>query len=374
MPVSTPENTLGEQARGLAERAKELHCLYAIARTLDGPERDLDAVLGEIVEIIPKAWLHAEQASARIVVLDREQRSARWLEDLVAVQHAPVIAHGEVVGAVEVGYPGPQPERDEGPFLNEERSLLNAIAQRLGEIVERKWAEQRLREHEVRLRSLAAELVRTEDRERRQIAEELHDRIGQTLASARIKVGMLVEEQPEGRLADDLRAVRDLIASAVADTRSLIFQISPPVLHQLGLGAALEWLTEEARRQYGLAVEFERPPGRLGLPEELRSALFRCARELVANAARHAQVETARVTLTEQDGVVRLSVADDGVGFDPEQVRARMLQTRTFGLFGLRERIEQLGGRVEVETAPGRGTRVTLAVPRGDRPGGSETR
>jgi signal transduction histidine kinase len=366
--AADPADALREQARVLAERVKELHCLYAIARTLDGPERDLDAVLAEIVEIVPRAWLHADCAAARIVVLDRAYGSARWRPDPPAVQHAPVVAHGEVVGALEVAYGDVQPERDEGPFLTEERSLLNAIAQRLGDIVERKWAAQRLREHEARLRSLAVELVRTEDRERRQIAEELHDRIGQTLASARIKIGMLVEEHPEGRLADDLRAVRELIAAAVAETRSLIFQISPPVLHQLGLGAALEWLTEEARRQYGLEVRLERPAARLGLPDELRSALFRGARELIANVARHARVATARMTLSESGGVVQVRVEDDGAGFDPEQVRAGMLQTGSFGLFGLRERIEQLGGRLAIETAPGRGARVTLSVPRGRGP------
>lgn len=359
------ETALREQARHLAERVKELNCLYAIARTLDGPERELDAVLAEIVEIIPRAWLHAERACARIVVLEAEQRSALWQAPPAAVQHAPVVAHGEIVGAVEVGYVDAQPERDEGPFLTEERSLLNAIAQRLGDIVERKWAEQQLHEQQERLRSLARELVRTEDRERRRIAGELHDRIGQTLATSRIKLGMLIEEQPEGRLADELRALRDLIATAVAETRTLIFELSPPVLHEFGLGAALEWLTEEARRQYGLEVRLDRPRQRLDLADELRSELFRCARELVANVARHAGVGVARIALAEGDGSVRLLVEDDGVGFDVERVRADMLRTRSFGLFGLRERIEQLGGRVDIDTAPGRGARITLVVPQG---------
>ncbi len=357
------ERELREQARVLAERVKELNCLYAIAKLVERVELDLHHVLAETVEIVPHAWLHAEVAGARITLGDRTHVSRQWRPS-PWVQHAPIIAHGQIVGAIEVGYPTACPEQDEGPFLTEERALLNVVAQRLGEIVERKEAEQQLLDHQQRLRSLARQLVCTEDRERRRIARDLHDRIGQTLATARIQLGMLATEHAEGPLGEALSQVREHIATAIQDTRTLIFDLSPPVLHEFGLGAALEWLTEEARRAYGLTLRLEGPSRSLELSEELRSALFRSARELVANVARHAQVAEARITLTATRREVRLSVADEGVGFEPERVRERMLQTGSFGLFGLRERLEQLGGQVDIETAPGRGTRVTLRVPR----------
>ncbi len=354
--------TLRQQTQMLAERVKELHCLYAISKTIDKHERGLAEVLAEVVEIVPRAWLHTEVAGARISVGTIEVRSAGFNQP-VTTQRAPIIAKGKVVGEVMVGYLEERPTLDEGPFLQEERHLLNAIAQRLGEIVEHKRAERELSDHRARLSSLTRELLRSEEAERRRIARDLHDRIGQTLATLRIRLGMLRDDIPTGPAKDSLSELSNLLKTAVAETRSLIFDLSPPVLHEFGLAAALEWLTEEIQRSYGLKVDFhcERTEANADLPDELKSALFRAARELISNVARHAGVTEAQMTLVEGEHEIVLHVEDCGVGFDP---RFRgLLAPGGFGLFGLRERLEQLGGRVQIHSAPNQGTRVTIASP-----------
>lgn len=227
-------------------------------------------------------------------------------------------------------------------------------------------AELELDRQRDRLRRLASELALAEERERRRLAAELHDGIGQSLALLRRQLASLLGDAAFSGLDGELARSLELLDRALRSTRSLTFRISPPVLHDLGLPAALSWLAEDFDGRHGPAVSYRGAGPAPVLDETLRTLLFRAARELLVNAVKHA--EAARIELrceTGPDGL-RISVVDDGRGFDPERVEPSA--DGGFGLCAVRERIEHLDGRLELDSAPGRGCRAALVLPREVRP------
>jgi len=355
---TTLEDGLRGQPNELAERVKELNCLYDVARLFYRQELDLPAVLRELVEILPAAWQHPETCRAcvnldGVATATEGFRVTRWL------QEEAIMVQGKQAGTLTICYLEERPECDEGPFLAEERSLLRTIARNVEEIAERRRAESRILLYQEQLRSLARETARTEAQERRAIAQDLHDRIGQTLATVRIKVDVLAGAAHGAALKTELDGIGELVSRSIADMRTLLFEISPPILDEFGLQAALEWLAEQSGLVVELAVDGAVDP----LCEECRSTLFRAVRELLANVTKHAGTPRVKVSIGRSDCVARVSVEDDGVGFDVDAARERMLQERCFGLFSIRERVRHLGGQFHVDSRRGRGTRVTLTIP-----------
>jgi PAS domain S-box-containing protein len=222
-------------------------------------------------------------------------------------------------------------------------------------------AAQQLEELQARLGSLAAELSLAAERERRRIAVEIHDRISQSLAIAKMRIASMRQHasEPNGPVMDEV--VR-LLEQTLEDTRSLTFELSPPILYELGLIAALQWLGEQVEKRHGLRVVVDGncPPG--ALPQDLRVMLFQAVRELLMNVVKHARATTARVSCRVIDRAARVTVADDGVGFDPSRLSAYGPGQAGFGLFSIRTRIEQLNGRFVISSIPGEGTRVTLSA------------
>ncbi len=229
--------------------------------------------------------------------------------------------------------------------------------------------KQRLAEAErrtVQLRELAAALFRVEENERRELATLLHDDLGQRLVAAQLRVASLAQRAASDGAggASGLEAVAEILHAAQETVRSLSFQLSPPILRDLGLVAGLQWLARELAGTWDLAVEVDDDAT---LPAQASSSvylLFRCVRELLINVAKHAGVREARVVLRSgaEPGSLQVSVEDEGKGFDPAQL-AQRLERRSFGLFSVRERIEGLGGRMLVHSARGRGTQVLLIIP-----------
>ncbi|MEW6754486.1 MAG: ATP-binding protein [Candidatus Latescibacterota bacterium] len=217
------------------------------------------------------------------------------------------------------------------------------------------------------LRRLALALTQAEARERRRIAQILHDRLQQLLVAAKYSLAVLASEQPavtHVRVAE--RASR-LIDEAIQIARSCTAEINPPVLYELGLADALQWLARWVQENHGVGVTVrgEDPP--CGLPEELRALAFQVIREMLLNVVKHAGTRRAQVDLeSPDDRSLCLVVSDAGVGFDPASLRAAGRASGGFGLFSIRERVAAVGGRLEVDSAPGRGTRVTVQLPLAD--------
>ncbi len=230
----------------------------------------------------------------------------------------------------------------------------------LRDITERKAGEEALRSLQRRLRSLASRLAVVEERERRRLAEQVHDRIGQTLAILKLKLGELRLALEDAGLKGQFDDLRQLLDQALEDTRSVTFELSPPILHELGLEAALEWLADQVEEHYHLRCRFSDDGRSKPLGDDTRAFLFRAAHELLMNVVRHAQARQVKFSACRRENVIRVTVEDDGTGFDAAKAESK---TSGFGLFSIDQRLTELGGHVEIQSKRGKGTRVTLVVP-----------
>ena len=281
---------------------------------------------------------------------------------------------GEVAVAYRAAPPAPAPDTD--PFLPEEHELLRSLADMLRAhfqhreddaaiVAANARLEAEVAERTARLRRLAREVCLAEERERRRIAADLHDHLGQALAVMKLRLGKLHGDAMLGGHDGALAELVDLSDQAIRYTRGLTFELSPPVLYELGLGAALEWFAERVEAKHRLKVRV-RERGRARLPDDLRVMLWKCVRELVHNVIKHAGARRVELELTHTDGGVSLSVTDDGCGFHPD-ARARRGDDH-YGLFAIEERLHDYGGGLEIASRPGAGARVTVTarIPGGD--------
>jgi PAS domain S-box-containing protein len=232
-------------------------------------------------------------------------------------------------------------------------SLEQRIAERTGEV--RRQADQ--------LRSLASELSQAEQRERKRVAAILHDHIQQLLVAAQMQLAMVSRARPE-LIEPTVQGVASILKEATEASRSLAVELSPPILHQSGLASALAWLAARFEEKHGLTVHARVDREAEPALEPVRLLLFESVRELLLNAVKHAGARVARVTMTRTaEGWTRISVDDDGQGFDPAGQAAR--GGSGLGLFSIQQRLACLGGRIEIESARGKGTRAVLLAPPG---------
>lgn len=223
--------------------------------------------------------------------------------------------------------------------------------------------EQELLANQERLRSLASELVLAEERERRRLATEIHDNLSQTLAVARLKVQTLERDGQAQALSEQLQTLDDLLAEAVANTRSITFDLSPPILYQVGLAAAIEWLGERTQTRHGIEFHFHDDGHDKPVTDDVRTTVFQAVREVFANLIKHAQAKNVWVEVLASSGTLMVQVKDDGVGFVQEEAQWTAHKPSGFGLFNIRERLDYVCGFVSIKSAPGQGTTVTIMAP-----------
>jgi len=267
-----------------------------------------------------------------------------------------------------------QKARDELEIRVEQRTrdLAKVNEELRKEINERQKAEEKLLIYQRQLRSLASELSLSEERLRRRIATDIHDHIGQNLAISKIKLESLAQSISSPELGKSLNDIVELIARIIESTRSLTFELSPPVLYELGFEAAMEWLVRQMREQHGLSTEFRGDGQSKPLDNNVRVLLFQAVRELLVNIAKHAQARNVTVSTQMVGDEIQVNVEDDGVGFDISQAGSHDYKTGGFGLFSIRERLGHIGGYLNIESKRGLGTRVTLVAPIGHKEENSE--
>ncbi len=244
-----------------------------------------------------------------------------------------------------------------------ERNRMEAALKELNASLERDVAERTaLAEARARqLQNLSVELIEAEERERQRVAELLHDDLQQLLASARLQ---LQTACPTLELKTELAGVEKLLVDSIHKTRRLSHELSPPVLHHTGLISALKWLVQQMESQFGLQVALEAAGVEQRFDKSaLKVFLFRAVQEFLFNTVKHSGVKSARVVLAESGKDMTIRVSDEGRGFDPEAVASHNAVTG-YGLLSLKERSRHIGCRLEIESAPGQGCRVTLSIPR----------
>jgi two-component system CheB/CheR fusion protein len=221
--------------------------------------------------------------------------------------------------------------------------------------------EQRVRERSEELSRVSRELALTEVHERQKIARDLHDGVGQELNAAVIKLDALRNTTGKSKSKPALQEVATLLGHVVREMRSLTAQINPPVLDQLGLLPAIEWLGEEMRKHYHLEVTIEDDNLPKPLDHVAASIVFRAVRELLINVVRHAKVKTVRVSAQRTDGTLKIQVIDQGAGLVLDGIGSK--STVNLGLATIRERVAYIGGALTMEGARGQGTTATIEVP-----------
>jgi PAS domain S-box-containing protein len=250
------------------------------------------------------------------------------------------------------------------PECDQKGDIIDVLA--IGrDITELRRSSQRILEKQKRLNDMALELSMAEDRERRRIATELHDILGQDLTLARMRLGGLTKIIA----AEEQRKVIDEICYSIDNSihhvRSLIWTINPPILESAGLEAALKWLGRQVEADYSLQVEFLDDLQVKPLPRECRMEIYNAVRELLINVAKHAGTDMALVSVCREEDNLTVRVKDEGIGFVPD-IAANDPANDGFGLFNIQRRIHHLGGSFEIDSAPGKGARVTIRMPLAD--------
>ena len=228
----------------------------------------------------------------------------------------------------------------------------------MSDITERKQAA--AREQQARLNM---QLTTVEEKERKRIATELHDRLCQSMVCIKMKMDMLGHTDLSPTVRETLRQIGESIRTLIRTTQSITYELSNPVLYERGLAVAIEeWIRNEYRPQYAIEVSCQIDP-KIDLPPEQAVLLYRAVRELLINVARHAQIWNAELTIRHHNDRLRVVVGDKGTGFDPAALHSPSGSYVHYGLYSVRERLECLGGSMDIQSRPGEGTRVTLELP-----------
>jgi hypothetical protein len=241
-------------------------------------------------------------------------------------------------------------------------SIFSDITERKRSEAELQRHQQRLEESEARLRELAAFLQTVREEERTHIARELHDELGQALTALRMDLGWLrgkcgTNDSLGTAAAERVTAALGVVEQSIISLRRISEDLRPAMLDSLGLAAAIEHHVTQFTQRTSIPCRLNMNREEFDLPGDLATALFRIVQEALTNVARHSGASEVTVDVAETDDGIRLGVSDNGRGFDAAK------STKRFGLLGIRERITILGGNLEIDSQPGRGTRIDAWLP-----------
>ncbi|MEW5772378.1 MAG: sensor histidine kinase [Thermodesulfobacteriota bacterium] len=363
------ESALSERKRmesALVERVKELDCLYGITRLAQNRERPLPEFLGGVAELICASWQFPEAACARITLGDEEYatpsfRRTRWR------QAASVTVQGEAAGQIEVCYLEERPAFDEGPFLREERHLIDAVADLVGRIATQRRVEEQMR-------ALSRELIMIQENERQRIARELHDHLTQDLSGVKAGLERLLAEHPPAEAFKPQAAdVVERLSAAISSLRDLSYLLLPMGLTELGLVNTVLRHCEEYSQRHGIEVEvYADGMEGLKLDFETQINLYRIIQESLTNVRKHAAASRVVVRLLASHPHLLLRIEDDGRGASLDECLARAGRERRMGLWSMRERVRLLGGKFSFVSRPGGGVCIRVEAPLKRRKRGSQ--
>ena len=231
------------------------------------------------------------------------------------------------------------------------------------DITKRKEEEQKIINYQNQLKALTSELILSEQKERQHFADFLHDEVGQQLFATRLQLEQLKGSLSSAENAKTMDKALNNLYQVMNQTRSLTSELSSPILKQLGLERALEWLAEQMHKKYEILVTFEDDKQEKPLDDNLKIFLYQTVSELLTNVAKHAQTKIASVSIKRADSNVQICVEDSGIGFMVPKGDFSDQKIEGLGLFRIKERLGPLGGHFEIKTQPNCGTKITLFVP-----------
>jgi signal transduction histidine kinase len=248
------------------------------------------------------------------------------------------------------------------PLRDAEGSMIGAVSC-LQDITERKQVEEKLQDSNDKLQLLSRRLVESQETERRHIARELHDEVGQTLTVAEMNLQAVLQSPRAASLSRRVNESLRAVERVLGQVRDLSLNLRPSILDDLGLQSALRWYTSRQASLTGLQVEFQADALEERLDPAIETACFRVAQEALTNIVRHASARKVAVEMRKQDGYLHLFVRDDGVGFDVAALREQAVLGASLGLLSMEERATLTNGGLECKSAPGQGTEVHAWFP-----------
>ncbi|MFW5837713.1 MAG: sensor histidine kinase [Desulfovibrionaceae bacterium] len=353
------EAFLGERKRiegELLERVKELDCLYGVTQLAQQQDTPLSELAAGIVDLIRSSWQYPESACARLTI-DGERYATANFRHTPWGQTAEVFIQDELAGAVEVHYLDERPEADEGPFLMEERKLLDALADLVGRIVTQRRVEQQMR-------ALSRELIMIQETERQRIARELHDHLAQELSLAKLGLDRIFTHSAAEPFKPQSEDVMERISAAIEAIRNLAYGLLPPGLSELGLVDTVLRHCDEFAQRHGIEVDvYADGMAGLNLDFETQINLYRLIQESLTNTRKHAAASRVEIRMLASFPDLILRIQDDGRGVDLDKRLVKAGRERRMGLWSMRERVRLLGGKISFNSKPGAGMRIRVEVP-----------
>ncbi len=333
----------------LAERNKELNCLYDVSKLISDEHNSIESILQEATDLIPLSWYYPEIACAKITCTFGDFFSSNFEESAWEIS-APIKTNDGKEGVISVYYKEETPQRQDGPFSFEERNLIDTLGELLGNMLNVKGAEQKI----------IATIMNTEDRERKRISKEVHDSLGQTLSAIALNMDKVnqeisvLSEKQQGRFTN----LTNLINQAVAESRNIAHNLMPSTLNDFGYSVAVENMIDSLRGATDTQFKFytNYKSGRLDQPTEL--GLYRITQEAINNSIKHAKAKSVTIQLMCYPDIIILTIEDDGIGFDSKNNN----EINRFGLNSMENRARSLNAEFSLDSEPEKGTVITLQI------------
>jgi signal transduction histidine kinase len=343
----------------LRERLKEINCFYAIRRGMESGS--LEEVCRTIFVQLIAAMQFPHTTSIRIELDGKQFVSDRYDRSHICIRRKQVLVYGEAYGWIDVFYSEDQPF-----LLPEEQNLIDVVGDDLGKWLEHKQVEarilveQELRVRDAAIREFAAHVEQMREEDRKYIAREIHDELGQLLAALHLEISLLngLEDNRDGKMETIRRNMAELVDEADQSVRNVAEHLRPASLG-LGIISAIKKLTDEFRKHSGISCVLRLMEASIDLDENQTVAIFRIVQESLTNAARHSEASRVEITLSQNADDLIVEVRDNGKGFDSTDVARK----KSFGLLGMRERAAVLKGDIDITSIPGQGTVVSVRLP-----------
>jgi len=249
------------------------------------------------------------------------------------------------------------------PIPNFDKKELKSVIS-ISDITDRKNMEKKnIQNYKRKMKNLSHKLTLAEEHERKRIATTLHAEIGQILAFLKIKIAELKEKESSQSNQESLNEVYNLVQNAITSTRSLMSQISPYILYELGFVPAVDWLAEKILKGNNIKYAFKNDAKKMNLTDDLSILLFQAVRELLTNIKKHAKAKEVKISIKTEGENIQIEVSDDGTGFDTSALDSYVERDVGFGLLNIRSRIDVVGGHFEIESHKNKGTTIKLEAP-----------